>query len=283
MTHSVSKHPDFEALRGQAIELRRAGLSRRQIRDRLGIHNNDALDRLLEDEPPPDRTRRPNARDDRRSRARELRLQGWTYDRIRAELGCSKSSVSLWVRDLPFPERPRHTDTRAARRGLERAVESRNAAREELKAEAYAEIGPVTPRELFLVGIGLYWSEGAKAKPGSNRRVIFMNSDPRMITVFLAWLDLLDVKAAQRRFSVHIHESADVPGAEAYWAHHVGIEVDDLLKTSLKKHNPKTNRTNVGAGYYGCLRVAVLQSADLHRRIEGWWYGIVGGATRQPG
>lgn len=147
---------------------------------------------------------------------------------------------------------------------------------EELRTKACAEIGSITPRELFLVGVGLYWSEGAKAKPGSNRRVIFVNSDPNMIRLFLAWLDLLGVELEHRRFSVNIHESADVPRAEAYWADQVGIKVDDLLKTTLKRHNPKTNRTNVGEGYYGCLRVAVLQSADLHRRIEGWWYGIVG-------
>lgn len=189
--------------------------------------------------------------------------------------------MSLWVRDLPSPRR-RPADTTAARRGVQRAVKNRAAEREELKTEAYAQIGPVTPRELFLIGVGLYWSEGSKAKPGSNRRVIFVNSDPTMIKAFVAWLDLLGVEPERRRFSVNIHESADVSAAEAYWADQVGINVDDLLKTSLKRHNPKTNRTNTGEGYHGCLRVAVLKSADLHRRIEGWWCGIVGGATRRP-
>ncbi|MGW1783104.1 hypothetical protein ACWCQQ_28785 [Streptomyces sp. NPDC002143] len=275
MTHASGKYADFEALREQAVALRRAGLSLRQIRDELQVHNKETLQRLVEGEPPPEWTKRPRAKDDLRERARELRQQGWTYNQIQAELGCSKSSVSLWVRDLPSPARPR-PDTGAARRGAQRAAENRAAARVELQSKASAEIGAITPRELFLIGIGLYWSEGAKAKPGSNRRVIFVNSDANMITVFLAWLDLLDVEPERRRFSVSIHESADVPGAEAYWADQVGIKVDELLKTSLKKHNPKTNRTNVGEGYHGCLRVAVLQSADLHRRIEGAWYGIVG-------
>ncbi|GGV81628.1 hypothetical protein GCM10010499_46230 [Streptomyces thermoviolaceus subsp. apingens] len=139
-------------------------------------------------------------------------------------------------------------------------------------------IGTLSPRELFLVGVGLYWSEGAKAKPGSHRRVIFVNSDPDMIRLFLRWLDLLGVEPHRRRFSVNIHESADVPAAEAFWAAQVGIGVGDLLKTSLKRHNPRTRRTNTGAGYHGCLRVAVLRSAELHRRIECWWRGMVGGA-----
>ncbi|MGW0824035.1 helix-turn-helix domain-containing protein [Streptomyces sp. NPDC002845] len=275
MAHAHGKYADFEGLREQAAALRRAGLSRRQIRDRLHVDNNDILNRLLEGEPPPEWTKRPNAKDDLRARARELRLQGWTYDQIQVELGCSKSSISLWVRDLPAPERRHQPDMTAARRGVQRAVETRTVAREELRNNALVEIGTLTPRELFLVGVGLYWSEGSKAKPGSQHRVIFVNSDPNMIKVFLAWLDLLGVEPERRRFSVNIHESADIPTAEAYWADRVGIKVDNLLKTSLKKHNPKTNRTNTGKGYYGCLRVAVLKSADLHRRIEGWWCGIV--------
>ncbi|MET9134941.1 hypothetical protein [Streptomyces antibioticus] len=274
MAHSQEKHTGFEDLRERAVTLRRTGLSRRQIRDELKVHNNDILNRLLEGEPPPDWTKRPRAKDDLRDRARELRLQGWTYDRIQVELGCSKSSISLWVRDLPRPERKPH-NTEAARRGVQRAVEDRAVARAELRDQACAEIGPISRRELFLIGVGLYWSEGAKAKPGSHRRVIFVNSDADMIRVFLAWLDLLGVEPERRRFSVNIHESADVPAAEAYWAEQVGIDVEDLLKTSLKRHNPKTNRTNVGANYRGCLRVAVLKSADLHRRIEGWWSGMV--------
>jgi hypothetical protein len=275
-TSTTGKYADFVALREQAVALRRSGLSLRQIRDALQVHSKETLQRLVEGEPPPEWTKRPRAKDDLRARARELRRQGWTYNRIQAELGCSKSSVSLWVRDLPAPERSAPPDA-PARRGVRRSVEERAAAHEKLRADAEAAVGRLTAHELFLVGTGLYWSEGAKAKPGSYRRVIFVNSDPNMIKVFLAWLDLIGVARDQRRFSVNIHESADIPKAEAFWAAQVGIEVDALLKTSLKKHNPRTNRTNTGEGYHGCLRVTVLKSSDLHRRIEGWWYGIVGG------
>ncbi len=278
MAHSSGTYADFEALRERAVALRRAGYSLRQIRDELKVYNKGTLQRLVEGEPPPEWTKRPRAKDELRERARELRRQGWTYNQIQAELGCSKSSVSLWVRDLPSPQPRDRPDMTAARQGVRRAAAARAAAQEELRDAAYTDIGPLSPRELFLVGVGLYWSEGAKAKPGAHRRVIFVNSDPNMIKLFLRWLDLLDVEPHRRRFSVNIHESADISKAEAFWADQVGITVGDLLKTSLKRHNPKTNRTNTGEGYHGCLRVAVLQSAELHRRIEGWWYGIVGAA-----
>ncbi|WP_409471599.1 hypothetical protein [Streptomyces sp. HC307] len=283
MAHSYGKYADFEGLREQAVALRRAGLSRRQIRDRLHVDNNDILNRLLEGEPPPEWTKRPNAKDDLRDRARELRLQGWTYDQIQVELGCSKSSISLWVRDLPKPERRQRTREEAsaiAKRGWEAKLRLREEERQRTKHAAMAEVGQLKDRELFLIGVGLYWAEGSKSKPYSRReRVTFVNSDPNMVTVFLAWLNLLHVAPESLRFAVQIHETADVPAAEAFWADHVGIKTAELLKTTLKKHKPSTNRKNTDEYYYGCLRIDVRDGADLYRRIEGWWYGIVGAAT----
>ena len=39
--------------------------------------------------------------------ARELRAEAWTLQDIANELGVSKSSVSLWVRDVEFAPNPR--------------------------------------------------------------------------------------------------------------------------------------------------------------------------------
>jgi len=190
MTAETSRYADFETLREQAVALRREGLSRRQIRDHLHVHNNDILNRLLEGEPPPEWTKRPNAKDDLRARARELRLEGRTYDQIQVELGCSKSSISLWVRDLPKPERKRTREeaSEIARRGWEPIMRRREEARQAIKRAAAEEVGAVSAR---------------------------------------------------------------------------------------------TNRKNVSDGYHGCLLIQILESADLYRRIEGAWCGIVG-AVRTP-
>ncbi|MFE4622154.1 hypothetical protein [Streptomyces mirabilis] len=278
MAHPQNKYADFETLRERAIALRRAGLSRRQIRDRLHVDNNDILNRLLEGEPPPEWTKRPNAKDDLRDKARELRLQGWTYDQIQMELGCSKGSISLWVRDLPKPERrdPSEQAKLASRKRWDHELAVRDEERQKTKAAAAAEIGTLSDRELFLVGVGMYWAEGSKDKPYDRREnVTFVNSDPGMIETFLRWLDLLGVERDHVRYCVMIHESADVAGAEQYWADLVGADRSAFNKTTIKKHNPKTVRKNVGASYRGCLTIKVRQSADLYRRIEGWWYGIV--------
>jgi hypothetical protein len=69
-------------LREQAILLRRQGKSLRQIRQILGPVSNATLHEALRDEPPPDWTRRPNAKDALRTQARTLRAQGQDYAEI---------------------------------------------------------------------------------------------------------------------------------------------------------------------------------------------------------
>ncbi|MER7398234.1 hypothetical protein ABT381_22315 [Streptomyces sp. NPDC000151] len=251
----TNTHTDFESLRDKAVTPRRP-------------------------------RRHPNAKDDLRARARELRSQGMTYDQIQLELGCSKSSISLWVRDLPKPERRRREPSEqaklAARKRWEHESAVRDAQRQRTKAAATQEIGGLTDRELLIAGAALYWAEGVKSKPYRlSEAVEFINSDPDVIRVHLAWLEHVGVERERLHFRLLIHESADVAAAEQYWADLVGTDVSTFGKTTLKKHNPKTVRRNAGQGYRGCLAIRVRQGADLYRRIEGWWYGIVGG-VRDP-
>jgi len=96
---------EFPQLREQAIALPRSGKSRREIKDILGIGSNETLGKALRGEPPPPWTLRARAKDDLHQRARDLRAEGRTYNEIAAELGVSKGSISLWVRDLPRPGR----------------------------------------------------------------------------------------------------------------------------------------------------------------------------------
>jgi transcriptional regulator with XRE-family HTH domain len=140
-----SKLP-FEKLREQAIALRRAGRSRREIRQILGIGSNSTLNKVLAGEPPPEWTRRPRAKDGLRAEARELWQQGLDYEEIAAKLGVSKSSVSLWVRDLPRPERLSYEECRkraaeGAQRYWETERPAREARRQAVSAAAAAEIG----------------------------------------------------------------------------------------------------------------------------------------------
>src|SRR6266487_2596908 len=66
----------IDGRREQAIALRRAGKSRRQIKEILGVGSNATLNELLASEPPPEWTRRPNAKDDLHAKGPELARAG---------------------------------------------------------------------------------------------------------------------------------------------------------------------------------------------------------------
>jgi transcriptional regulator with XRE-family HTH domain len=263
-------------LREQAIALRRAGKSRRQIKEALGITSNGTLDWALKGVPPLEWTRRPRAKDAVHAKARELREQGLDYEEIADALGVAKSSVSLWVRDMPTPPHLTYEESRKrAVEGMRRywAAERpvREATREGVIATAAAEIGPLSDRELLIAGAVAYWCEGAKGRPRRNAdRVVFVNSDPNLIRFFLRFLDSAGIERDKATYRVHIHESADASVAERFWLEVTAASPAQFKKVSLKRHNPKTVRKNVGADYHGCLRVEVLRSAELYQKIEGW-------------
>jgi transposase len=267
---------EMAALRERAIQLRREGKSRRQIKEILGSMSNSTLDDALKGEPPPEWTRRARAKDDLRERARELRTQGLDYEEIAGALGVAKSSISLWVRDLPRPARLSYEECRKrAAEGAHRywAAERpvREAARAATRETATAQIGALTDREVVIAGAIAYWCEGGKSKAYTRSdRVIFTNSDPALIRFFLRFLDVTGTPRRNLHFRVYIHENADVEAAQRFWIDVTEATADQFAVPTLKHHNPVTVRKNVGETYHGCLRIEVRRGADLYRKIEGW-------------
>lgn len=266
----------FIQLREQAIALRRAGRSRREIKELLAITSNWTLNEALRGEPPQPWTWRPNAKDDLRARARDLRKQGLDYEEIAAELGVSKSSVSLWVRDMPRPpglsyEECRKRSAEGVRKywAAERPI--REAEREAARAAAAAQIGQLSDRELIITGAIAYWCEGTKNKPyRRSDRVSFMNSDPGLIRFFLRFLNAAGIRQDQLIFRVFIHESANIGEAQRFWLDVTQSQPSQFRRPALKRHNPTTTRKNGGDSYRGCLRIEVRCSTGLYRQIEGW-------------
>ena len=69
---------------------------------------------------------------------------------------------------------------------------------------------------------------------------------------------------------MQIHETADVEAAQQFWHEVTGAPANQFTKPTIKRHNPKTNRKNVGDDYHGCLRISVYRGSALYRKIEGW-------------
>ena len=261
----------FQQIREEAVALRLAGRSVREIRDTLGPVGKRTLSAALNGTPPAEWTHRPNAKDDLRDKARELRTQGLSYNEIVARLGVSKSSVSLWVRDVPCPESFRYVHNERRAEGLRKYNAARSARHGAETEAAAAELGKLTDREILIAGAIAYWCEGAKNKPNRKvNRVVFINSDPGLITFFLRFLDVAGVDRDDLILRVHIHENADAEVAQRFWLGVTGTRPSQFRAPTLKRHNPKTHRTNVGENYHGCLRIDVRRSGSLYRRIEGW-------------
>ena len=180
----MRSNQELEQLRTQAIALRRAGKSRREIKEILGV-GNSTLDPALRGEPPPLWTARPNAKDDLHAKARDLRAQGCTYDEIAAELGVSKASVSLWVRDMPRRGRISYEEFRKRNAaGRVQVLASREAASRGRTA-GDRDAAAIADRRISAIGRSSSPAPsrtGAKAsknKPYRREdRVVFINSDP---------------------------------------------------------------------------------------------------------
>lgn len=275
---------------GQARLLRRLGKTYDEIRAVVGPVRDETLAGWLRGIPRPAATYRSRGMsDDLRRRCRQLRGSGLTYGEIVENTGVSQGTLSLWLRDIPRPPAlDEATRRRAEARRLE-ALRKRSVGlrqrrlRAETVARARAQIGPVSERDLLVLGVALYWAEGAKRKPWAARdRITFVNSDPSIVRTWLRWLELVGVSREQCRFRLQIHEQADVAAAERFWAETVGVTVDRLMRTTLKRHRPVSPRRNTGPGYRGCLTIDVLRSAELYRCVEGWWEGLSTTLTTLP-
>jgi transposase len=265
----------------QARAMRAAGKSRREIQTELGI-GDDLAKELLRGTELPDSLRRPRAKDDLREKARQLREAGWTYPQIAKELGVSKSSCSLWLRDMvhPLPGlEGQARRTAAIRASAAKIQELREADRRAFKEEVAEALGSVSDRDILVALAVSYWCEGGKTKPWARRELVqWMNSDLMLVRLFLEGLRTLGVSNDRIRLRLSIHETADEVAARAWWADQLGWSVDDFMRSTIKRHNPKTVRKNVADNYHGCLTVTVLQSRLLYQLLDGLVHGIAQGA-----
>lgn len=273
-----------DELRASARAMYAAGQSYRGIQRELGV-SRGSLSLWLRDlkgEPKADPIRVLGLGGDSRiARARELRAEGLLLREIAEQLGLSAATIYRWVADLPVPESARHGGDpehmeRMRRAYLDRLAAGREEERRRVLAAAVAEVGQVSARELVLLGVVAYLCEGTKSKPWERReRLTFINSDPGLVRLFMAFLNDAGVDASRLRLTVSIHESADIAAAERFWADVVGVAVERFRPATIKRHNPKTVRHNTGAGYVGCLSISVRQSRELYQRIDGIWQGIM--------
>lgn len=216
-----------------------------------------------------------------KTKAIALRREGKTYSEIMKVVPVAKSTISLWLREvgLSVPQQQVLTAKKiaASKRGGLAKRKQRIHRTSAIFEEAKAEIGTLSKRELFLIGVALYWAEGSKQKEHNvSEPLVFGNSDPNMIECFLRWLNLVGVQDLDVCYELYIHKSGNVERAKQFWVKIIKQPVWIFDKrVYFKKGNPKTKRKNSGEKYIGLLRVKVKRSTDLNRKILGWTHGII--------
>lgn len=217
-----------------------------------------------------------------RQNAIRMRRLGRTYSEILAEIPVAKSTLSEWLKSvgLSIPQKQRITQKRlaASQRGADARRNARLRELEEHVVKGRDHVGSLSARELWLIGVALYWAEGSKQKETDpSHGVMFGNSDVEMIRVFILWLRLMGIPETTYYFELYIHETrkAETLKFRRWWAKQLDLPVKKINRVYLKKGNIKTNRKNIADSYHGLIRIKVNSSTVLNRKISGWIHGIV--------
>ncbi|OHA17878.1 MAG: hypothetical protein A3H57_04390 [Candidatus Taylorbacteria bacterium RIFCSPLOWO2_02_FULL_43_11] len=211
-----------------------------------------------------------------------LRKQGLSYSEILQKVPVAKSTLSNWLHSVGLSkhQKQRLTDKKllSALRGAQSKKDKRIALTKKIHSEAISEIGRLSKRELWLIGAALYWAEGSKEKNNSvGTGVNFSNSDSHMIRLFVRWLlDICCIERERIHFEIYIHENNKhrLDEVRRHWALSTGFSADYFKQIYFKRNKIRTKRKNIGALYFGVLRVKVNASSTLNRRIAGWVRGI---------
>lgn len=208
--------------------------------------------------------------------AQELRQQGKSIKEIAKLLGVSKSSVSIWCRDIVLTaEQIENLQKRMGTKGSYEARlkgakiqhERRLQQIKQLQEEGLKMIDSLSKRDLLLIGAALYWGEGMK-KEGRAR---LGNSDPAIIQFMVNWFQSIwGIPKDQLTPSILINEihKNRVHQVEQYWSDLLNIPLTQFTKTVFIKAKNKKIYKNF-QDHYGTLIVSVRKGSNLRHKING--------------
>ena len=209
-----------------------------------------------------------------REKAISYRKKGYSYNMIKAKMELSKSTLSDWLRDIPFIpnkqvlERIGSAKLKSARFKNQQRINNV----QEMRELAKNEVGILTKRDLWFLGIGLYLGEGTKM----NETVRISNSDPGVIKIILKWFkEVCGLKDENFTLLLYSYPDIDVDWAINYWSKITGLPKKQFAKTQIDVRNNKLKKKQNKLPY-GTLHIRVRSygkkdfGRSLHRRIMGW-------------
>lgn len=212
--------------------------------------------------------------------ARKMRIDGKSIKSISRDLKVSSSTASLWCRDIKLtPDQitlleKNSRDPYYGRR-LSYSLKQqlvRKTKEERIKLEAKNLIRNLSDREKLIAGTALYWAEGFK----KDKMAGFANTDPEMVLFILNWFqNQLGIQKNQIKLRVGINESHRhrTKEIENHWSLLTKIPLSQFNRPFYQKSTWKKIYEHPEE-YFGTLRIRILKSTDLLRKIKGLIEGI---------
>ncbi len=213
------------------------------------------------------------------SKIKLLRSRGYSLSSICAlHQNIPKTTIYYWIRNVPLNKNQLKKLEEGKAKGREIGLKIRQEKKLN-EINLYAKQGvkyfeKLTYREKLLVGATLYWGEGTKQRTKSpTQPVCFTNNDPKMIKVFINWLDILKIDKKRIMFALYIHNQY--------------ISQENRIKNQWEKIIPQiskwentiykqtTTNRKINQDYLGTVRVLVKKSTSFNRQISGLVHGIV--------
>lgn len=192
-----------------------------------------------------------------RQKAIELRKQGKTYSEIKRKLGLSKSTLSNWLNNYPLTKSQINAIEKSAKRNKELGVErcrltkqkKRKIRLNSIYQREKSELLPLTNREIYLIGLFLYWGEGFKDIKGS---LSLSNTDPRVIKFYMYWLvKCLKISKERIKVLVHLYSDMNIEESLNYWSRELDIIRSQFSRPYIKK-SKRVNIDQKGFGHGTC-------------------------------
>lgn len=203
-----------------------------------------------------------------------MRQEGWSYSDISSQLHIPKSTLSGWFKATTYtPNKDvlarikTGQGTYGIRRHIARMEEVKT-----LKKQGFEEVGRLSKRDLWMVGIGLWLGEGSKTL----EQIRLVNSDPSIIRLFIRWLrEICSLEDANITIAMHLYPDSNEQECRQYWMSVTQLPAMQFRKTQVDlRLDKKVSKT--GKSPYGTLHVTVASHGNpehgvkLYRKMMGW-------------
>lgn len=193
---------------------------------------------------------------------------------ITDRLGISKSTLSCWFKEIPFT--PNEQVIERIKKGPFKSGQIRHNRRvadiAKIKKLAKEELGMITERDLWMLGLGLYIGEGSK----SYETAQIINSDPAIIRLAIKWFkDICGINNNHITITMHLYPDNNEKICKNYWKKVTDLSKKQFRKTQIDRRTNKSNRKKSKLPY-GTAKLSVISNGNsdfgvnLHRRIMGW-------------